>query len=260
MISKLDKRRNDILTILSKVPISSTQQLAEEINVSSETIRKDLDFLAEEGLILKVHGGVALAGANVAEIPFDLRTVKNAEAKKAIAKKAIALIDYQEIIILESCTTNLELAKELDHHPELLETLTIITNSFSIASIFDGGKKCKRLFFLGGWVNTKQYSCKGTQTTNTLNNFHVSKAFLSGVALSDDFILSGFYEDDVAFQKATIKAAHESILLLDYSKFNKTAIFSIAPINAFDTLITNKILSEEEQEQLFQNKVNYIQA
>ncbi len=82
MISKLDKRRKQILTILSKVPISSTQQLADLTKVSNETMRKDLDALSDEGLIIKVHGGVALAGGSTAEIPFDLRASKNVVQKK----------------------------------------------------------------------------------------------------------------------------------------------------------------------------------
>ena len=65
MNSKLDKRRKEILNILARVPISSTQQLAEDTGVSNETMRKDLDALADEGLIVKVHGGVALAALAV---------------------------------------------------------------------------------------------------------------------------------------------------------------------------------------------------
>ncbi|MDL2301746.1 DeoR/GlpR family DNA-binding transcription regulator [Lachnospiraceae bacterium OttesenSCG-928-D06] len=260
MISKLDKRRNEILSILSQIPISSTQQLAEETGVSTETMRKDLDFLAEEGLILKVHGGVALTGGNTAEIPFDLRATKNSAAKKRIAQNAATLIESQDVIVLESCTTNLELAKELVNYPELLESLIIITNSFSIASIFDGGRKCKKMFFLGGWVNPTQYSCRGHQTTITLQEFHVSKAFLSGAALSKDFILSGYYDEDIAFQKAAFHAAHKTVLMIDHSKFDQTAIFSVAPLSDFNYLITDKKLSKEALDYLSTHKVSYIKA
>ena len=143
MNSKLDKRRKEILNILARVPISSTQQLAEDTGVSNA--------LADEGLIVKVHGGVALAGGAVAEIPFDLRATHYAAEKRVIAQSAIRLLYPKDIIILESCTTNLELAKELVALPDLLETLIVITNSFAIASTFDGGRK-KCSFWVAGYT------------------------------------------------------------------------------------------------------------
>ncbi len=260
MFSKLDKRRKEILSILSEVPISSTQQLAEMTNVSNETIRKDLDALADQGLIVKVHGGVALAPGNTSEIPFDLRITKNPDQKKAIARKAVSLIREKDTILLESCTTNLELARELLRTPELLATLIIVTNSFSIASLFDGGKKCKQMFFLGGWINPSQYSALGHKTALMLKDFYVSKAFLSGAALSTEFILTGYYQDDVEFQKNALSAAQEIILMIDSSKFGQTAVFAITSLSAFDYLITDKALSPEESSYLENAHVRYIPA
>lgn len=260
MISKLDKRRNEILSILSEVPISSTQQLADMTNVSNETIRKDLDALADKGLIIKVHGGVALASGNVNEIPFDQRVSRNSDKKRAIAQKAFSLIESNDTILLESCTTNLELAKELIRSPELSETLIIVTNSFSIASVFDGGKKCKRMFFLGGWVNPAQYSALGHKTAVMLQDFYVSKAFLSGAALSTEFILTGYYQDDVDFQKNALSAAQEVILMIDSSKFGQTAVFSICDLSPFDYLITDKELNQEELAQIKKADVKYLLA
>lgn len=260
MNSKLDKRRKEILNILARVPISSTQQLAEETGVSNETMRKDLDALADEGMILKVHGGVALAGGAVAEIPFDLRATHYAAEKRAIASSAIRLLQPKDIIILESCTTNLELAKELVMLPDLLETLIIITNSFAIASTFDGGRKCKKMFFLGGWVHTQQFSCLSYQTASLLKEFHVSKAFLSGAALSENYIVTGYYDEDVAFQRAMLEAAQKSILMIDHSKFNQAAVFSVAPLADFDYLITDRELSGEALDYMNTHNITYIRS
>lgn len=260
MNSKLDKRRKEILNILARVPISSTQQLAEETGVSNETMRKDLDALADEGLILKVHGGVALVGGAVAEIPFDLRATHYAAEKRAIAASAIKLLHKKDIIILESCTTNLELAKELVLFPELLETLIIITNSFTIATTFDGGRKCRKMFFLGGWVHAQQFSCLSYQTAAQLKEFHVSMAFLSGAALSSNYIVCGYYDEDVAFQRATLEAAQKSILMIDHSKFDQAAVFSVAPLSEFDYLITDRELPPETLAYTREHGITYIHA
>lgn len=260
MKSKLDKRRQLILSILADVPISSTQKLAEATNVSNETIRKDLDALADEGRIIKVHGGVALAGDNINEIPFDLRAATNIDLKKRIAGQAVLLIQPEDTILLESCTTNLELAKKLLQDPGLTDTLIIITNSFSIATALEYGNKCKRMFFLGGWVNARQYSALGHKTAKMLTDFHVSKSFISGAALSNQFVLSGYYDDDVEFQKNALTAAQETILMIDSSKFSQTTIFTVAPLSQFDYLITDKALDKGEKAYLAEHKIDYIKA
>lgn len=245
MSEKLAARRKEILKLLSQVPISSTQQLAAETDVSTETMRKDLDALADEGLIIKVHGGVALAGGHVNEIPFDLRARRNVAEKRRIAQTALNLLKPDDSIVLEGCTTNLELAKALGFKPELLGTLVIITNSFSIASALEFGRKCRKLFFLGGWVNPQQYGSHGYQTTQMLSDFHVNKAFISGAALTDEYVLTGYYDDDVAFQKMAIQSASETILMIDSSKFGQAAILSVAHLSAVDWLVTDKALEKE---------------
>jgi DeoR/GlpR family transcriptional regulator of sugar metabolism len=246
MAGKPDIRRKKILDILARAPISSPTQLAETVKVSSETMRRDLDALALEGLITKVHGGVALS-MTVSEIPFDLRATMNAEGKKRIAQAALRLIQKNDSVLLESCTTNLELAKALTLAPELLETLVVITNSFSIAAVFDGGRTCQKLFFLGGWVHPAQYSVLGYQTAKMIGGFHVNKAFISGAALSKDLILTGYYDDDAAFQKRAIASARESVLMIDSSKFGQTAVLSVARLSELDYLVTDKIFDKEER-------------
>lgn len=250
MKTKLDIRRNTILNILAKVPISSTQELAKSTGVSTETMRKDLDALAEEGLIIKMHGGVAIAAPNAAEISFDSRIKKNIVGKRKIAGKAISLINENESLILESCTTNLELARALLTRPELLSTLSVITNSFSIVSLFEGGRLCQSLFFLGGQANAAEHCCQGQQTVQMLTQFHVSKAFISGAALSEQLILAGYNEHDIAFQKNAIQAADQTILMVDHKKFGTPAIYSVCSLDEIDYLVTDKELSKSELEVL----------
>ena len=246
MASKLNARRKTILDLLSQKPISPTQELAAATDVSTETTRKDLNVLAEQGLIVKVHGGAALASGNNKQIPFDLRSTRNAPQKRQIAQKAITLIEEGDSLILEGCTTNLKLAEELTLMPDLLKTLVIVTNSFPIATVLEGGRKCQKLFFLGGLVNPTQYATQGNQTTEMLGNFHVNKSFLGGAAVSERFILTGYFDDDVMFQKMSILCARETVLMVDSSKFGQSAILSVAHLSEIDYLVTDKQLTEEE--------------
>ena len=247
--NKLHARRKLILDTLGQIPICTIQYLSETAKVSTETIRKDLGALANEGLIVKVHGGAALANGTSA-IPFGERATHHAREKKRIVKAAVALIASGDTVILESCTTNLELAKLLLTDTDLLETLTVITNSFPVAELFENGKKCRELFFLGGKVYADQRNTHGSQTAGMLKEFRADKAFLSGAALSGKNILSAYYEDDALFQKAAIEAADKIILMIDHSKFEKTAVFSVADLSLFDYIVSDKLLSPQEQSRM----------
>lgn len=249
MSDKLQVRRNLILKALAQIPVCTIRHLSEITKVSTETVRKDLDFLANEGVIIKVHGGAALANST-GTIPFGERAVRHAKEKKLIVKSALPLIAPGDTIILESCTTNLELAKLLLLNPELLKSLIIITNSFPITELFENGNKCRGLFFLGGWASAGQRNTYGYQTSLMLKEFHIGKSFLSGAALSSKNILSAYYENDALFQKSAINAADKTVLMIDHSKFEKTGVFSVADLSEIDYLISDKPLTSDEQSEM----------
>ncbi|MDR1549946.1 MAG: DeoR/GlpR family DNA-binding transcription regulator [Hungatella sp.] len=259
MANKLQLRREKILDLLSQIPISSTQQLAKATDVSTETMRKDLDALAEGGLIIKVHGGVALANT-ISEIPFDLRAKEHVEQKIKIAAAAAKLIDKGEAILMENCTTNLELARVLVQDSELLQTLVVITNSVEITSLFNSGGLCQRLFFLGGWVNPQEHAAHGYQTTKMMQEIHANKAFISGAAISEQLMITGYYDDDVAFQKTALQCADEIILMLDSSKYGKNALLTVAHLSDMDYLVTNQAFPKEQLKEFTAMNISYILA
>ncbi|MCL2216752.1 MAG: DeoR/GlpR family DNA-binding transcription regulator [Defluviitaleaceae bacterium] len=259
MANKSQRRREKILVLLSQVPISSTQQLAAATGVSAETMRKDLDALSEGGQIIKVHGGVALANT-VSAIPFDLRAQKNAELKMKIAGAAAGLVAQGDAILMESCTTSLELAKVLAQDQNLLQTLIVFTNSLAIASLFSNGAKCKKLFFLGGWVNLEEHASQGYQTTEMMRKVHVDKAFLSGAAINNDLVVTGYYDDDVAFQQTALKCAGETVLMVDSSKFENTAVLTVSHLSQMKFLVTDKMLSNELNRHIASLNVIYVHA
>jgi DeoR/GlpR family transcriptional regulator of sugar metabolism len=169
----------------------------------------------------------------------------NSDKKYRIAKAACTLIKPGDSLILENSTTMVELFRVLLQSPELLKTLVIITNSFKIVSLCEAEETCQRLFFLGGWANISEHCVHGQYTTSSLGNFHVDKAFLSGAALNDDFVLTGYYEDDVAFQKQALSSSKSAILMIDSSKFGKSAIQAVSPLSAFQYLVTDADLGPE---------------
>jgi DeoR/GlpR family transcriptional regulator of sugar metabolism len=244
--TKAERRHKEILHLLSSVPIASVAELSQALEVSIETIRKDLEYLSTAGQVLKVHGGVALVDSQETRSPYNLRSVLNTDKKYRIAKAAATLIEAGDSLILESSTTTVELFRVLLQDAELLKTLVIITNSFKIVSLCEeAGSCCQRLFFLGGWANTGEHCTRGQFTTSSLGHFHVNKAFLSGAALNDDFMLTGYYDDDVAFQKQALAVAKTAVLLIDNSKFGKSAIQVVQSLSAFQYMVTDTEFSTE---------------
>lgn len=259
MSNKLQQRREKILELLSGVPISSTQQLAIATDVSSETVRKDLDALAEEGHIIKMHGGVALANT-VSAMPFDLRAKENAEQKMKIGVAAAKLVEKGDAILMENSTSSMELAKSLMLDAEFLQTLVVVTNSFAIASLFSNGMRCQKLFFLGGWANLDEHATHGYQTVKMMEEANVNKAFISGAAFNDQLVVTGYYDDSVSFQQAALRCSEKAVLMLDSSKFDRTAFFTVSHLSSMDFLVTDKALSRDQALKIAALNVSYIHA
>lgn len=257
-MSKVQTRQIKILSLLSATPISTNAQLAEALQVSLETIRKDLKAMSDQGLVLLVHGGVALCDTHHNGPAYHVRESLHAVEKSSIGKAASKLIAPGDSLILESSTTTVELTKALLAMSELLSTLVIVTNSFRIASLLSSEAQCRRLFFLGGWVNPTEQLSSGLCTTKALTDFHVDKAFLSGAALSDSLMLTGFYDDDISFQKAAMAAAKETVLMIDSSKFYTASVLQVTHVSALHYLVTDKQFTGEEKERILATGVRIV--
>lgn len=233
-----EERRQKILTILTTVPIATVIELSEQLEVTPETIRKDLTELAAAGEIVRIHGGAALAGDVDGSIPYISREKIQNQEKVDIGTAAVRLIDMGDSLILEGSTTVAALCHALVEEESLIKTLTIVTNSFHIANILEMGEKCAKLFFLGGRLSSSEQLTRGPFTVDFMRKFRVNKAVLSGAALGNTLHISAYYENDRIFQRAAMECADQTVLLLDSSKYPETAVMDVAPLTNFDYLVT----------------------
>ena len=139
-MNKAEERYQEIIEILKENPIVTVADFAERLSVSMETIRKDLNILSEQGKIVRVHGGAALAGNTEMASPFQFREGVRRREKQKLGKEAVKLIQKGDTLIIESSTTTAEFVKELVKVPELLKTLTIVTNSIHILTLVEMGE------------------------------------------------------------------------------------------------------------------------
>lgn len=228
----LKERRNEIAKRLLSEGKISTSKLANEYGVSSETIRKDLIWLEKNGYARKGHGA-AVATDQLLEQPFCEKETQHAKEKRAIASLAAELVHDGDVVILDSGSTVLELAKFL----ALKENITIFTNSLKVATYLT--EKKKRVFLFGGEVRLSSNALTGDWALRMMEMIDADIAFLgaSGLLGQDGPCVESFEES--AVKHAMMKAAGRKILLADASKLTKKERFQFAKWQEFEMLITN---------------------
>ena len=226
-------RQQHILTLLEERGKAAITYLAEQFEVSDETIRRDLKALSVDGKVEKFHGGVRLLMPRT-EPPFERRLREATEAKKAIAVRAAEHVLDGATLLMDNSTTACFLARELVHR----EDLTVITISLEIAQIFYASDKPHRVILPCGEVRGADRTIMGAGTIDYLSRFTPSYFVTSMVAASnrgcDDFDLF-----EAEFKRAMIPLADEIIVLLDYSKFEKSGLIHVCDWSDVDVLVTD---------------------
>ncbi|MEH7353387.1 DeoR/GlpR family DNA-binding transcription regulator [Neobacillus drentensis] len=224
------ERQKEIFHMISQVGTAYVTNLSKKFNVTPETIRKDLEILEKEGMILRIHGGAVLNHKSPVH-----RQMGNVDTKASVAKEAASMIENGDIIALDSSDFSLQLAKEIKE-----KDVTVITNSISITlELLNQGNI--RLITIGGYVNLESYSFIGAVAEKSLENYNIGKYFLScsGFDLSQVFEK---HEGEAQVKRRFLEAADDVILLADHSQFNKKSLTSLMKINSVSMLIIDSKL------------------
>ncbi len=251
-----EERKQVILKIVNERKAVRVTDLSNALSITEATVRRDLDELQSEHKIRRTHGGAlsiypAAYEWNVKELIFE-----NQEEKRAIAAKAYEYIDDRDALILDNSTTVRELVKLLKSNQK--KDLTIVTASFNIVSDLVGSVDYE-IIHLGGIVRPKINGTVGPIAERALQDLHVDKAILgvNGVSTSFGYSVPGSFE--ASLKKLMIQSAKQTIVLADHTKFGKSYLCRIAPIEGADYLITDSVAPETKQE-LLDLEVNYVLA
>lgn len=238
-ISTID-RRVRILELINSEGQVSVSELSIKFNVSEVTIRNDLSHLENKGLLIKTRGG----GLKTQRVGIDQKLNEkakiNSREKTAIGRKAAELINDNDTIILDSGTTTVEIAKNLND----IKNLTVITNALNIADqlIRDEVK----VILLGGIVRTASLSLIGPIGENNIRNFFCDKCFLGVDGIDSQ---SGIYTpnlEEANLNRLMIECSKEVIIVTDSSKFKRKSFVHIAPISKINIIITDSKIPEDE--------------
>lgn len=234
-----------LVNIYQKIEVS---RLAELLDVSQVTIRKDLDHLEDEGLLTREHGYALIKNAN----DINTRLTINYDTKLKIATKAAEMVSNGETVMLESGSTCALLAEQL---AKLKKDITIITNSAYIA-IRIREMPVRKVILLGGEYQKEYQGMVGPLVRKCAKEFFVDKFFVG----TDGFIPdTGFTCDDlmrVETMKYMANSANRTIILADSSKFSQKGVVIQSTFSDIDTLCTDSGISAEIADILTRNNIH----
>lgn len=227
-------------TILRKLRQSGTcavADLAGGLQVSRETIRRDIKTLEMEGLVKGVHGGVILPDSyqGPQEPAFRLRMEFQAQAKQQIANQVLGYIQPGDSIVLDSGSTNIYTAYAL----EGLNDLLVITNNMEIARILGAGND-RQVYLCGGHFRADDGAVFGRAATDFLEQFRVRRAILSigGISCTDGLL--DFAMEEAEFARAAIRRADSVVVVADHTKFGRQASIRVGSFDQVSTIITDR--------------------
>ncbi|MFC4062560.1 DeoR/GlpR family DNA-binding transcription regulator [Planomonospora corallina] len=237
-------------TILERVRSSGGVRVADlvrEFGVSDMTIRRDLEALAERGLLEKVHGGATATGPGRAEEPgFAAKSARQQAEKEAIARRAAELVRPGTAVALSAGTTTWTLARFLVDVPEL----TVITNSVRIADVFHRADRADRTVVLTGGVRTPSDALVGPVAVAAIRGLHVDTLFLGvhGMSARAGFTTPNLLEAET--DRELVASAHRLVVPADHTKWGTVGISTIARLADAHVVISDPGLPREAREEI----------
>jgi DeoR/GlpR family transcriptional regulator of sugar metabolism len=237
------ERRNQLSQMIVANGSIQISDVAKHFGVTTETIRKDLIYLDKMGIVKKSYGG-AISTGELMERPFSKRAMEMMDEKNRIASRAIEFLPQKAIVILDSGSTVICLAKLIT----LRKGLTIITNSISAANILADSDNS--LYLVGGEVRSVTMSLAGYWATNAFRSIKADVAFLgsSGFMSHGGPCAESFIEAEV--KRTIINSSKTKVVLADSSKFMTDALVEYSDWNDVSYLVTDTGASHESVDKI----------
>lgn len=254
MKSTVDRRDKIIHKIQSEGSVR-VDELSEEFDVSTVTIRNDLDFFEEKGLIHRTYGGALLRNNVYNDPSLEEKQKINVEEKRRIGEYAAGLIKDGESIVLDSGTTTREIALRLKDKNDV----TLMTNAINIA-VELAGVSGLQLMLTGGVLRDKSYSLVGPEAERTMNNYYFDKLFLGVDGMDFEHGLTTSNPQEAQLNKLMVERANKVIAVADSSKFGRHSFSYICDLDPIEILITDTNISEEFEQGLMKRDITVIKV
>lgn len=255
-----EERKKKILDILEEEGKVKVNELADQLKVTTETIRRYLEELNQEEKLKKVYGGAVKVSFIHNEPSAVEREILHMKEKEHIGKTAVSFINDNDVIAIDDGSTTMQLAKHLYQK----SNITIITNSVKALTILMENHNLQyftgSIIFLGGEINSTHYRTAGAITLDMLKAFFVDKYFIAIDGISLDRGITSYDSTKGLFTRKMIEQADKSFVLVDHSKIGHETHYRIASMNVIDTIICDKSPPLTWQDSLLKNNINWIVA
>jgi DeoR family transcriptional regulator, aga operon transcriptional repressor len=226
-------RLSSILATISETGSVGVAELAERFQVSSATIRRDLEALEEQRLLARTHGG-AVAHGVVYELPLRYKAARHEEEKRRIAAAAATRVTDGMAVGLTGGTTCTEVARALVEH----ERLTVVTNALNIAAEL-AIRRTLKLVVTGGTARPESYELVGPIAEQALEGFQLDVAIVGVDGIDAAHGCTTHHEVEAHTNATLLERAREVIVVADASKVGAAAFARICPIGRVQRLITD---------------------
>ena len=230
-----EKRRRGIFDIVQNSGSISNVELARQFKVLVEPIRRDIIRLNKNGVLRRTHGGAL--SMKTFEPAYADRMATNLESKRAIAQVAASLVPDGAKVIIDFGTTAFCVAEALANH----NGLTIITSSLQTAN-FLAGRNGNEVVLMGGLLHPSEGATLGRDATQILEKYYVDFSFVGAGVISDHPLLMDFSREAAELRGLMLKQAVTSVVLADYTKFNRTAAHRVPNFEQAAFLVTDRKL------------------
>jgi DeoR family transcriptional regulator, aga operon transcriptional repressor len=227
------ERQHHVARLIERNGRLSVAEICEKFGISAATARRDLELLAENGVIQRVHGGAILVRHAAPEEPILHRSHEQETEKERIGRVAASMIQDGETVFLGSGTTVLQVAQNL-----INRKITVITNSLPVINLMTERSNIS-LIALGGTLRDSELSFIGHITESALSELRVDRVIIGTRALSLEQGLMNDYLPETLTDRAILKIGREVIIVADHTKCGAISTAFLAPLGSIHTLVTD---------------------
>jgi DeoR family transcriptional regulator, fructose operon transcriptional repressor len=238
------ERQLKIVSTLGQSKAVSIVDLSAAFGVSQNTIRRDLQTLAEKGLVSLTHGGAVVNDHAPMGLPLSQREVSGMQEKQAIGLRALELVAEGEAVMLDAGTTTEQIAIAIKDR----RSLTVITNALNIAARLQGVPGFT-VVLTGGVLNDVTGCVAGFHAEEFLAQFHADKAFISAGGITADSV-TNTNAFEVQIKRRMMASAEESYLVVGHAKIGRTSLVPFARPADFKAVLTDAGADPEAVERL----------
>jgi DeoR/GlpR family transcriptional regulator of sugar metabolism len=249
----VEERRQRVLDLVSARGFIALTDLAQTIQVSESTLRRDLEYWHQQGALRRTHGGAIYVGDASTLPALEERSSSQLDEKRAIARTAAARIRDGDTVLLDGGTTTLEVARLLVNRP-----VQVVTNSLPIATLFASSRETD-LVILGGYVYPRTGVALGPLTIRVVEDIHVHQLVMSVGGITS----KGLFNSNlllVETERQMMRSADEVVVVADHTKIGRPALAFLCELSAIDTLIVDPGLTPAHREVLNETDARLIVA